>query len=267
MIREALADAGPLSVVVVDIGNTRTSIARWVDGEIRDVARALSADAPAVRDTLTSVRSHCENQVRQAIVIASVVPPSTALLAAHIEDDLDLRPFIIGGNTPLPLEVAVAEPEKVGVDRLCAAAAAYDRIRQSCVIVDVGSAVTVDYVDADGIFQGGAILPGAALQARALAEGTAQLPLVELTEDFAVPGRDTRSAIAAGIGLGLAGAIRAIVEEFATQIGTWPQTVLTGGGAPVLKAHLSFIDNHVPDLCLMGIGLAYVKRALQMLGE
>jgi len=263
MIREA-DDLGPLSIVVVDIGNTHTRIARWVDGDIRDKVSGLSDDDAGVRSLLTEVRGLCENQQRQAIVIASVVPAQTAKLAEHINHDLNLRPFIVGDNTPLPLEVAVREPHRLGVDRACSAAAAFDRISQACVIIDVGSAVTIDYVDGSGVFQGGAILPGALLQARALAEGTAQLPLVQLKPRGPVLGTDTESAIAAGIVVGLAGAIRGVVEAIATHAGSWPQTVLTGGGASLLVERLDFVDSHVPDLCLMGIGLAFLKRALRM---
>jgi type III pantothenate kinase len=264
MIRELSNDPGPLSIVVVDIGNTTTRVARWVEGGVLDLGRAASADAAGVRAVLTTVRGHCENTERQAIVISSVVPAQTSLLADHITNDLDLRPFIIGDNTALPLEVAVRQPETLGVDRVCTAAAAYDRIGRACAVIDVGCAVTVDFVDNAGVFQGGAILPGPELQARALAEWTAQLPSISLHPGVPVVGKDTAEAIASGICVGLAGAIRGIVEAMAMEAGDWPQTLLTGGGAGLLLDRLDFVDNHVPDLCLMGAGLAYVKRALRM---
>lgn len=257
-------ELGPLSIVVVDIGNTNTRIARWLEGEIADIAYAASDDDAGVRAALADVRQRCENQERQAIVIASVVPRQTEALAGHIDADLALRPFVVGGNTPLPMEVGVREPERVGIDRVCAAAAAFDHIGRDCVVIDVGSAVTVDYVDAAGVFQGGAILPGPGLQAKVLAESTAQLPLVKLTPGHPAIGKDTASAIAAGICVGLAGAVRGIVEEIATIAGDWPQTVMTGGAAGLIADRMDFVDNHVPNLTLMGVGIAYLKRALRM---
>jgi len=264
MVRDMTEDLGPLSIVVVDIGNTHTRIARWVEGEISDLRCGASGDEGEVHGMLAAVRQRCENQQRQAIVIASVVPQRTAALAEHIDRDLELRPFVIGDNTPLPLEVAVRAPEQVGIDRVCAAAAAFDHIGRACVVVDVGSAVTVDFVDDAGVFQGGAILPGPLLQAQALASGTAQLPLAKLSPGTPVLGKDTASAIASGICVGLAGAIRAIVEEIATIAGDWPQTVLTGGAAGLIADRMDFVDNQVPNLCLMGAGIAYIKRAMRM---
>ncbi|MCB9849524.1 MAG: type III pantothenate kinase [Phycisphaerales bacterium] len=264
MIRESAGDADAISIVVVDAGNTRTKIARYLEGAVEDVSVANSQDEPATRDALATVRGKCANRERQAIVICSVVPDETELLIKHIEEDLDLRAFVIGDNTDLPMEVAVDVPAALGVDRVCTAAAAYVRIQQACVVVDVGSAVTVDFVDADGVFQGGAILPGPRTQAASLAATTAQLPLIEPGVVESVIGRNTSDAITSGIVVGLAGAIRGLVEEIATETGTWPQTVLTGGAAELLKDRLTFVDNWVPDLCLMGAGLAYLKRMAAM---
>jgi type III pantothenate kinase len=260
------ADLGPFSVVVVDMGNTQTHIARWVDDVIHDRGAADTSDADTVRALLAEVRGKCRNQQRQALVLCSVVPDALDRLVRHIEEDLDLRAFVVGGNTPLPIEVSVDQPERVGVDRVCAAAAAFERIQQPCVIIDAGSAVTVDLVDGNGVFQGGAILPGAAWQARSLAEWSAQLPLVEPDAATRAIGKDTAGSISAGIAVGLAGAVRGVVEAIADECGVWPQTVLTGGGARLLHERLDFVDNWVPDLCLLGVGLAYYKRAEAMLG-
>lgn len=260
MIMHSKHDAGPLSIVVVDIGNTTTRVARWIEGEIDGTQHTRSNDAAGVNAILDSVRSGCENQTRQAIVIASVVPAATEALSAHIETELNLRPFVVGGNTPLPVESVIENPESVGADRVCSAAAAFQRTGHACTVIDVGSAVTVDAIDDNGVFLGGAILPGIALQARALHEATAKLPLVDPIAPASALGRNTNEAIAAGLIVGIAGAIRAIVEQIATELGAWPQTVLTGGGAELLKDRLDFVDSWVPDLCLMGVGLAYMKR-------
>ena len=267
MIRDVAQDPGPLSIVAVDIGNTTVGMGRWVEGDVNDVERVATEDRGAAKMALAAVRRKCENVRRQAIVIASVVPSATAWLAEHIENDLDLRAFVVGGNTPLPVEVAVREPSAVGVDRVCAAAAAFDHAGQGCTIIDVGSAVTIDVIDDEGIFRGGAILPGLRLQAQALADCTAKLPLIEPAVPSSAVGTDTPEAIQSGLCYGLVGAIRGIVEQIATEGNKWPQTILTGGGSELLKDQLDFVDNWVPNLCLMGAGLAYVKRVAQARGE
>jgi type III pantothenate kinase len=259
MISGKTKDLGPLSIVVVDIGNTNVAVAQWVNGNVKDVQRVPTSERTAVH-ALDEVRKRCENKKRQAIVIASVVPSETQWLATHVEDTLDLRPFVVGNDTPLPLEVDVREPSKVGVDRVCAGAAAFARLGQACTIVDIGSAVTIDVIDDEGIFRGGAILPGLLVQVKALAGQTAGLPLVKPDFPASAIGKDTREAIQSGVCFGLLGAIRGIVEQIATEANKWPYLVATGGGAVVLKNHLDFVDAFVPDLCLMGVGLAYMKR-------
>ncbi len=261
-----VGDLGPLSMVVVDVGNTSIKLARWVDGDIKDVERVGSHVQADVFRALDVVREKCENEMRQAIIIASVVPEVTGWLADHIENELELRPFVVGQNTPLPVEVDLPEPSLVGVDRICTAAAAFDHTGHACTIVDVGSAITIDLIDNDGVFQGGTILPGPYLQARSLNSDTAQLPLVEKMLAGNVIGKSTDAAIQSGIHYGICGAIRGIVEQIATDENRWNQVVLTGGGAEALKDDLDFVDSWVPDLCLMGIGIAYIKRATEMRG-
>ncbi len=267
MVMNTTDDLGPLSIVVVDIGNTKIGMGRWVEGSVEDVERLPIGDRDGTKKALTLVREKCENQQRQAIVIASVVPEQTVWLKGYIEDDLDLQPFVVGENIDLPAELGLKQPIGVGVDRVCSAAAAYERTRNACTVVQVGSAVTIDMIDDNGVFQGGAILPGISAQARSLAEYTAQLPLVEPAMPFHVLGKLTEEAILSGLYYGLAGAIRGIVEEIATVGNKWPQVIVTGGGCDFLKDKLDFADNWVEDLCLMGVGLAYVRKLARAAGN
>ena len=257
---EGNGSAQDLSIIVVDAGNTTVAIGRWEDGNVFDVIHEPVADREATTEALETVRQKCANQQRQAIVIASVVPDVTEHLRTYIEQTLNLRPFVVGENTPLPIEVNLNEQDSVGVDRVCTAAAAFLRTEHACTVVDVGTAVTIDVIDDDGVFQGGAILPGLRMQAQSLAEQTASLPRVEVSQPASVVGKDTQQAICSGLWYGLAGAIRDVVEQIATEGSRWPQVVLTGGGAQELMGRLDFVDSVVPDLCLIGIGWAYVKR-------
>src|SRR5205807_1116 len=113
----------------------------------------------------------------------------------------------------LPLLVGVGYPERVGIDRLLNAVAAKDRIKRSVplLLIDAGTAITVDRVNADGVFEGGAILPGLRLMAQALHDHTALLPRVVIADVPTVPGRDTESAIQAGVYWAAAGGIKALV--------------------------------------------------------
>jgi len=161
----------------------------------------------------------------------------------------------------LPLDVRVEHPERVGMDRLAAAAAA-TRLRsprRGALIVDSGSAITVDLVSDDGAFLGGAILPGMGVAARALHEFTDLLPLVplgELSEPPPALGTSTVTAIRSGLYWGAVGAVRELAEQLSAGLAPPPELFLTGGAGPHLARSLSNPVRIVPNLVLSGIALA-----------
>src|SRR5262249_8845567 len=118
--------------------------------------------------------------------------------------------ILIHDRKLLPIRIEVSEPDRVGIDRLLNAVAATARLMpaESIVIIDAGSAVTVDWVDKDGVFKGGAIFPGLQMMAKALHEYTAALPLIEVsrsTPRHILPGNSTESAIRGGVYWAVAG--------------------------------------------------------------
>lgn len=163
----------------------------------------------------------------------------------------------------LPLEVRVPRPDMVGIDRLVDAVAV-NRLRQvdrPAVIVDVGTAITVDLVSADGAFLGGAILPGIEMAARALHHFTDLLPLVNLSDLDAPPpalGTATQSAMRSGLFWGTVGAIRQLIEQLSqTADGqSRPEVFLTGGAGAAVAGLLGPDVHYVPNLTLSGIAVA-----------
>ena len=171
-------------------------------------------------------------------------------------------PFLVRDCTMIPVAVDVDFPEKVGLDRLLSAVAA-NALRpadRAAIVIDSGTATTVNYVSAAGTFCGGAILPGLEMSAKALHHYTALLPLLPVHElggdEPIAPGRNTREAIRNGLLWGQVGAIRELVRQLcrqrghdlpgfesadsaslSTQPSLVPWLVLTGGGGPVLSPH------------------------------
>jgi type III pantothenate kinase len=134
------------------------------------------------------------------------------------------------------LEPAYADPRALGADRYAAMVAARHLFRGPVIVVDCGTAVTVDAVDASGRHLGGLIMPGLSLMRRALADGTAALPTV--TGGTAIGlGRNTVDAMSSGTVLGLAGAVDGLCRHAADIMGNEPQRVLTGGDAELIRAH------------------------------
>ncbi len=247
------------AILVVDVGNSSTALGAWDAGKVSASSRIATGDEAALGECVAKLAPMFNDGCPSAVAVASVVPSAATWLCKGFENLPNCKVLFVGADLDLPIDVAVREPERVGVDRICAAAAAFDRTKHSCTVIDFGTAITIDLVDDQGVFAGGAILPGAALQAKALAEWTAALPLVvpELPEQAI--GLDTEEAIRSGIGYGIPGAVRALVEQYATSLNTWPQVVGTGGGLLEIMARCDFIDTAVPDLTLMGVGLAYAR--------
>ena len=256
-----------LETVVVDVGNSTVSVARWVDGGIshRTDTPLQQAASSFPEQPCAEVMKHIAELASQRkdvvlpVVICSVVPVFREALVAGIRSALNVEPYVVGDQIPLPCDVKLDEPDAVGVDRVCASAAAYEAKKEPCIVVDFGSAITVGLVDGEGAFAGGAILPGLAMQSVALHEQTAVLPLVKTNPPTGAIGTNTTDAIRAGIWFGAAGAVRHLVEQMAERIGRWPPVVATGGQAAELSQAVGIFDNVVPDLCLLGVGIAYRK--------
>jgi type III pantothenate kinase len=157
------------------------------------------------------------------------------------------------------LTTDVLYPERVGHDRLAAAVAANARrsADSGAIIVDAGTAITVDYVDPRGVFRGGAILPGPHIAGRALADFTDALPRVELPESPPEPlGKETRSAIESGLYWGTLGGVRELVARIRSQADASTDLFLTGGAAKHDHFLAALPGQFIPHMTLDGIALA-----------
>jgi type III pantothenate kinase len=193
--------------------------------------------------------------------IASVNRPAATQLLDWLRSKRPQDRVTLLAAGDLPLVVRLERPDMVGVDRLLDAVAA-NALRtphRPAVVVDVGTAITVDLISPDGEFLGGAILPGIGMSARALHEFTDLLPAVEMAEPIAPPpalGTATVAALRAGLFWGAVGGIRELIERLTDSSAARPQVFLTGGAGPALAAALGAAVRHVPHLTLAGIAIA-----------
>ncbi|MBN1394732.1 MAG: type III pantothenate kinase [Pirellulales bacterium] len=209
--------------------------------------------------------------------IASVNRPAATLLIEWLRAHRPADRVMLLAAADLPLQVRLPRPDMVGIDRLVDAVAV-NRLRhpgQPAVIVDIGSAITVDLVSAEGVFLGGSILPGIEMSARALHHFTDLLPLVDVSDLGPPPpplGTDTESAIQSGLYWGAVGAIDRLVEQFnkaasggstaaSTQGGQRPQIFLTGGAGAAAADLLGYDACYIPNLTLTGIALSFRQSA------
>ncbi|SNR49522.1 type III pantothenate kinase [Hymenobacter mucosus] len=237
-----------MRTLALDIGNTAVKYGCFADDALVESASHQTPDQ--IRDAVQRL------QPTHAIV-ASVAEATTAWAA-------ELQPLVPGrvlefvpAATPLPIGNAYATPQTLGADRLAAAVgAAWLLPHRNVVIVDAGTAIKCDLVDATGTFRGGSIAPGLGMRFRALHTFTGRLPLLEwpAASDEVVPltGTDTQSAIWSGVLNGAASEVRGLLADYADQ---YPQVavVLAGGDAAFFHARLKGSIFVVPELVLIGL--------------
>jgi type III pantothenate kinase len=250
-----------MKIIAIDIGNTRTRAAIVEERKILESAVYPTGEATPLSETLKHFHDEFFSQTRMPIVICSVVPKVCEDMCSLISRQFDVEPLVIGKKIPLPLKLDKVDVRTLGCDRVVSAAMAFERIGKAVAVASFGTAITIDCVSDEGVFLGGTILPGLQMSARALAEQTAQLPLVELKAPETAWGRNTEEAISGGIIFGAAGALREIVERFAISMNKWPDLIVTGGDGETMLKYCDFIHAYVPDLLLMGIELALEKWA------
>ncbi|MDP6479948.1 MAG: type III pantothenate kinase [Phycisphaerales bacterium] len=246
-----------LQLIAIDVGNSRTRVAAVQDTGVSDPISLSNGDLGAVTQAVLSQRESLSEANPRPIVMASVNDGFADQLASALADQLSEEVYRVGIDLPIPVQCDLAPETITGVDRLLNAAAAFDVLKQACIVVDAGTAVTVDFVDGEGTFHGGAIAPGGRMQLRSLHEYTEALPDLE----FAVPeaetfGRSTAQAMLKGVHFGIQGLVRILAEHYADHYGAYPTVVATGGDAETLFRSDELIDRIVPDLTLQGIAVA-----------
>ncbi len=258
-------------MLAVDIGNSAAKAAIVEGGSVLESGR-LDTSSATGDDLLDGLRvlAGSRAEAPAGIIAVSVVDRWTERLERAAEA---LRlPLTVIAASHIPISTALVRPDTTGPDRLLAAWAAATIHGSPVIVVDLGTATTVDAVDMDGFFVGGAILPGLALSADALAEGTARLPRVGLGLPREVIGADTMSALQSGIVIGHIGAVRELALRMHAHINPagprapathvivtgghsaapWAKAAWQSAAAPGLPAIADVLD---PDLVLKGLGM------------
>lgn len=248
-------------VLAVSVGNSRIKFGLFHGTEL-DKSEAVPNDRidEAVRRILeiASASPDCR------VVVASVNNPVADRLCAAIDEDVSIELFRLGSDLPIPVSTSLDDDSTVGHDRLLNAIGAFNVSKQACIVIDAGTAVTVDFVDGEGAFQGGVIAPGAQMMLKALHSHTAALPQLQFTPPDPARGpfgKDTAHAMQLGVQSAVRGLVRFMIERYSEAYGAYPRVIATGGSAPALFEHDELIEHIVPDLQLIGIAAACVKLA------
>jgi type III pantothenate kinase len=252
-----------INLLVINLGNSRLAVGTFVAGELKHVSRVSLDQRSDWEGVIAEAWRKISGKEQPAVAGASVNPRLLEQVEHGVQQATGQPVQWVGRELELPIKVLTDHPQETGVDRVVNIAAAYEQMGKACVVVDAGSAVTVDCCNDQGDFLGGAIAPGVAMQLDALHSKTAKLPRVDLETPSGAFGKNTPDAIRQGVYHGLRGMVKELVENYATELGHWPDIIATGGDAPKLFDGWELIHAVAPDLTLYGIALAYANHHIK----
>ena len=249
------------TILAIAVGNTRTRVGVLSGNECVKAQSISTENADEVASFAAALFDEFDFASDEPVILMSAVSQGSA---DAIEDAIKAKfgwsTYRLGRDVKIPIRHTLTESgeDTVGQDRLLCAIGAFDVVKQACVVVDMGTAITVDFVDGEGVFHGGAILPGVSMMLSSLHKETAHLPELtykKLDPKSSDPGKQTDDAMILGVTAAASGAIRFLAERYAQFYEGYPQIIATGGDMGLLEDD-ELIEAFVPDLQLHGIRVA-----------
>ena len=252
-------------LLLIDIGNTSTTIGFYRSGRMRAVLRLATWGKDQNADRfINGIHNFARRNMLEApdgASICSVVPVVTPLMIEAVKKTYAIDPVLASHEIETGLNFSIDNYPGLGPDRIANATAAHTLYPGDLIVVDIGTATTFCVVTGEGEYRGGAIMPGPGLSVRALCGKTAKLPEVELSPIKNAIGKNTEDNIRTGVILGHAGAIGRIVEEIKKELKKDMTIIVTGGYADLLKPYIN-ADYINPDLTLEGLRIIYELNSI-----
>lgn len=256
-----------MTLLTVDVGNTQTHLGVFNGDDLTREWRA-STDPARTGDELALLfgqflqLADLTIDAIDGVAVCSVVPRLTQELRDMVERYFGFPALVVGPGIKTGIAVRMDNPREVGADRIANAVAAHAMFEnEPVVVVDFGTAITVDAVSAAGDYLGGAIAPGIDTAAAGLYSATAQLRRVELVAPPDVIGKSTVQAVQSGLIYGFAGMVDGLVASVTKELGGDARVVATGGLAPTVIEHCHRIERFEPMLTLAGLKLIYERNS------
>lgn len=250
-------------ILAIDIGNTAVKLGLF-DGQglqTRRIPTHPIAGNPSYIESIAEfLKTFSMDKILEGCIISSVVPSIMPEIAKAVFYITGAEPLTVTANTAGGLRIEIENPEALGADRIASAVGALKLFGPPVAVIDFGTATTVNFLDTNGTFIGGAILPGLGLMSKSLGTETARLPEVEIAEPNRAIAKETESAILAGIILGTAGAVQNIVSTAEAESGCCFKIVLTGGYSGLMHKHISRVAAVEPELTLRGLKYIYEEQ-------
>lgn len=252
-------------IFVLDVGNTNIVIGVYENDQLKyhwriETNRHKTEDefAMAIKSLFNHVGIRFEDI--NGIIISSVVPPLMITLEIMCRKYFQVKPLIVGPGIKTGLNIKYENPREVGADRIVNAVAGIYKYGSPLIIVDFGTATTFCYINEKSEYLGGVIAPGIGISTEALYTKAAKLPRIEITHVKDILGKNTVSAMQAGILFGFVGQVEGIVKRLLDQSKKTPTVIATGGLSNLIAKETTLIDIVDPHLTLSGLSLIYRRN-------
>ncbi|MGM9986988.1 MAG: type III pantothenate kinase [Bacillaceae bacterium] len=252
-------------IFVFDVGNTNTVVGVFHEGDLKYQWR-IATDRHKTDDEYGMLMKSLLDYEGltfsdfEGIIISSVVPPIMFALERMCLKYFKKKPMVVGPGIKTGLNIKYDNPKEVGADRIVNAVAGIHLYGAPLVIVDFGTATTYCYIDENKNYMGGAIAPGIGISTEALYSRAAKLPRIELARPHEIIGKNTVSAMQAGIVYGYVGQVEGIVKRMKEQAKKVPTVIATGGLASLIAKESDVIDVIDAHLTLKGLYMIYERN-------
>ena len=252
-------------LLAIDIGNTNITMGGIRNDEILFTAR-IATDRNRTSDQYgVEIKNMLEvfgvrtDDISDCI-ISSVVPPVFNSVKTGVVKVIKKQPMVVGTGLKTGLNIQVATPSQVGSDRIVIAVAALAEYKAPLILMDLGTATTIEVVEKENVYAGGVIIPGVRTSLDALISKAAQLPGISLEQPKQVIGKNTVDCIRSGMMYGTAAMIDGMIDRMEEELGHSATLIATGGLAqfitPLCKRSI-ILDK---DLLMKGLNILYKKN-------
>ena len=252
-------------LLTIDVGNTNTVLGIFDKDQLIKSWRVKTDPRTTADELWLQYSALMAGYPLTALSICSTVPATLREIRTMIDSYFsDLKTTIVEPGTKTGVQLLVDNPKEIGADRIVNTLAAHTLYGGPAIVVDFGTSTNLDVVSPKGEFLGGALAPGIEISVDALAARAAQLRKVELVRPKSVIGKNTVEALQSGTIFGFAGQVDGLVDritaELAKDYDEAPTVIATGGLAPLIIGVSETIDEHEPDLTLIGLRLIHEKN-------
>jgi type III pantothenate kinase len=257
-------------LLAIDVGNTNivlgvfegaTLMQSW---RLQTLRERTSDELGLLVDGLFA-HSRIERVQIRGVILGSVVPPLTSTFRDMVQRYFGVAALVVEPGVNTGMTILYKNPSEVGADRIVNAVAAYEKFGKGShpprplIILDFGTATTLDAVSAKGEYLGGAICPGVQISADALFQRAARLPRIDVRKPASVVGQTTVGAMESGLFWGYVGMVEGLVRRMSDELGGNAICIATGGLAAVIAPETPLIQHVDADLTLDGLRLVWER--------